>query len=71
MRYHKALEITEEQAHSIASQHTTALSEVVVVSRGNRYYDVRAMTDIEITAFINDLAREEYAALRAAAARPN
>lgn len=71
MRYHKAVPITEEEAFSITSKRTEALSEVVVVSRGNRYYDVRAMNDAEIKAFIDDLAREEHAALRAAASLPN
>lgn len=71
MRYHKAIEITEEQAFSIASKRTEARSDVVVVSRGNRYFDVRDMNDAEIKAFIDDLAREEYAASRVAAALPN
>jgi hypothetical protein len=71
MRYHKAVEITEEEAFSITNQRTTAVSDVVVVSRGDRYYDVRTMNDAEIKAFIDDLAREEHAALKATALRPS
>lgn len=71
MRYHKAIRISEEQARAITSTRTSALSDVVVISRGDRYYDVRAMTDAEITAFVEDLARAEYADVELAAARPN
>lgn len=71
MRYHKAIEVTEAQAHRITCTRTSAASNVVVISQGERYFDVRAMSEAEIKAFTGDLAREEYAALRAAAARPN
>jgi hypothetical protein len=71
MRYHKAIEITEEQALSITGQRSVARSEVVVLSRGDRYYDVRSMNDAEIKAFIDDLARSDYAATNATAGRPN
>jgi len=71
MRYHKAITISEEQAQEITSKRTTALSDVVVISRGERYYDVRAMTETEIKAFVDDLARAEYADMKAAVARPN
>ena len=69
MRYHKAIEITKPEAESIIGKRTVALSEVVVVSRGERYYDVRGMNHAEINAFIDDLARAEYAALEVETAR--
>lgn len=71
MRYHKAVEVSKDQARKITSTRSSALSDVVVVARGDRYYDVRAMTEAEIEAFVEDLARAEYADLKAAAARPS
>jgi hypothetical protein len=47
------------------------LTDVVVVSRGDRFYDVRAMTQSEIDAFIADLARAEHTELQAAARLPS
>ncbi|MFN3625973.1 MAG: hypothetical protein ACK4TP_18205 [Hyphomicrobium sp.] len=69
MRYHKAVEVSLHQAQEITSTRTSALSDVVIVARGDRYHDVRAMAEAEIKAFVEDLAREEYADLKAAAAR--
>lgn len=71
MRYHKAIEVNEDQARKITGTRTSALSDVVVVSRGDRYYDVRAMTEVEIEAFLEDLVRAEYADMKAAAVRPS
>lgn len=71
MRYHKAIAITKEEALSIANERTEALSNVVVVSRGDSYYDVRGMNDAEIKAFIDDLARAEHASSIAAASLPH
>jgi len=70
MRYHKAKILSKPEADRIIGRQTPALSDVVVISRGDRYYDVRAMTDTEIEAFVADLARTEYADLQAAAALP-
>jgi hypothetical protein len=69
MRFHKAVEITKPEADSIIGRCTPALSEVVVISRGERYFDVRAMTHAEVEAFIADLVRAEYAALQTQSAR--
>jgi len=70
MRYHKAKALSKPEADRIIGRQTPALSDVVVISRGDRFYDVRAMTNAEIEAFAADLARAEYADLQAAAARP-
>jgi hypothetical protein len=70
MRYHKAKILSKPEADRIIGRQTPALSDIVVISRGDRFYDVRAMTDVEIEAFVADLARAEYADLRAAAALP-
>jgi len=71
MRYHKAIEVTEEQANAIKCGRAVSLSSVVVVAQGDRYYDVRGMTDTEIDAFVGDLARAEYTALKAASSLPH
>ena len=61
MRYHNAIAVSKEQARKITSTPTITLSDMVVISRGETYYDVRGMTDTDITAFVEDLARAEYA----------
>ena len=68
MRYHKAIAVNKAEANFIIGSGTSALSETVVVSRGAQYYDVRAMTQSEIEAFVADLARTEHAATEAKAA---
>jgi hypothetical protein len=70
MRYHRAKALSKPEADRLIGQHVTALSDVVVVSRGDRFYDVRSMTNAEIQAFVADLARSEYAELEAAAMLP-
>jgi hypothetical protein len=57
--------LNKAEANFIIGSGTSALSETVVVSRGEQYYDVRAMTQSEIEAFVADLARAEYAATEA------
>lgn len=71
MRYHKAILITLVEARWIMDRCSDALSEIVVISRGERYYDVRAMTQTEIDAFVEDLARAEFAELEAGKVRRN
>jgi len=71
MRYHKGVPITKVEALWIMHHRCAALSEIVVISRGERYYDVRAMTQTEIDAFVEDLARAEFAELEASKARHN
>lgn len=71
MRYHKAVGITKVEARWIMDRRCASLSEIVVISRGERYYDVRAMTQTEIDAFVEDLVRAEFAELEASTARGN
>lgn len=63
MRYHKAIEVTKPEADFIIATGTSTLSDVVVVSQGGKFYDVRALSRDELDAFVADLARTEYAAL--------
>jgi translation initiation factor IF-2 len=65
MRFHKAITISKPEADFIIETGTAAKSDVVVVSRGDKYYDVRTMTHAEVDAFVADLARAEHAALAA------
>jgi hypothetical protein len=65
MRYHKAVEVTKPEADFIIANGTSAHSDIVVVSRGDKFYDVRALSPYEVDAFVADLARAEHAALEA------
>lgn len=72
MRFHKAIQVSKAQAREITGANSTiSLTDWVVISQGKSYYDVRAMTDTEIRAFVDDLARAEQLAQKEAAALPN
>lgn len=72
MRFHKAIRVSKAQARAITGASSTiSLTDWVVISQGKSYYDVRAMTETEIRAFVDDLARAEQSALQEAKARPN
>jgi hypothetical protein len=68
MRYHKAVEVTKPEADYIIANTVSAKSDIVVVSRGEKFYDVRGLTSHEVDAFVADLARAEHAALEAQSA---
>jgi len=72
MRFHKAILISKPEADFIIETGATAAaqSDVVVVSRGDKYYDVRTMNHAEVNAFVADLARAEHAADEARQALP-
>jgi hypothetical protein len=60
MRYHAAIEVTKPEADFIIATGTSALTDIVVVSQGGKFYDVRALSRYELDAFLADLARAEY-----------
>jgi hypothetical protein len=62
MRYHKAAKITQSEADLIIANGGASLSDTVVISHGDKWYDVRSMTRAECEAFVADLARAEIAA---------
>jgi hypothetical protein len=62
MRYHKAIEITEAEADLIIATPGISVTDIVVISQVEKWYDVRAMTRGELEAFNADLARAEIAA---------
>jgi hypothetical protein len=70
MRYHRATEVTKPEADFIIANGTSARTDVVVVSRGGKFYDVRALSRYELDAFVADLVRAENAALDAQTALP-
>lgn len=61
-RYHKAIEITEAEADLIISSSKESMTDVVVISQAEKWYDVRAMTQGELEAFTADLERAKTAA---------
>jgi hypothetical protein len=65
MRYHKAIAITKPEADHIIARGSASLSDIVVLSHNDDWYDVRGMTQAELTAFSEDLERNGLAAQRA------
>jgi hypothetical protein len=61
MRYHKAVAITKLEADYIIASGSASLSDIVVLSHNDDWYDVRGMTRAELTAFSEDLQRKELA----------
>ena len=61
-RYHKAIEITEAEADLIIASSTKSITDVVVISQAEKWYDVRGMTQGELEAFTADLERAKTAA---------
>jgi hypothetical protein len=61
MRYHKAVPITRPEADFIISRPTTSLNDCVVVEDGGQWYDVRRMTERELTDFVDALHRARLA----------
>ena len=62
MRYHKAIAITKPEADRIIAGGSASLSDIVVLSRNDDWYDVRGMTQAELIAFSEDLERSGLAA---------
>ena len=65
MRYHKAVAITKSEANHIIASASASQSDIVVLSHNSDWYDVRRMTRAELTAFTEDLERQELAAQKA------
>jgi hypothetical protein len=71
MRYHKAIRITRPEADYIISTSTTSLNESVVVEVDGEWYDIRRMTQREVTAFVENLQRERMADIKAGSTTPH
>ena len=61
-RYHQAIEITEAEADLIIASSKKSITDVVVISQAEKWYDVRGMTQGELEAFTADLERAKTAA---------
>jgi hypothetical protein len=70
MRYHKAKIISKPEADYVigTADSTRAL---VVISHHDTWYDVRALTEIELDEFFGDLLRSDMAAIRAGCITPH
>lgn len=71
MRYHKAVPISRPEADFIISSPTSSLNECVVIEDDGDWYDVRRMTEYELTDFIEALQRARLSALAAGSMMPH
>jgi hypothetical protein len=71
MRYHKAVPITRPEADFIISTPSKSLNECVVVEDDGQWYDVRRMTERELTDFVDTLHRTRLANVSAGANAPH
>jgi hypothetical protein len=62
MRYFQAREITRPEADHIRLTADDAVSKIVVISLGTRWFDVRCLTEQELRGFVD---RGELELLRA------
>jgi hypothetical protein len=68
-RYHKAIEISRPEPDFIIKKWSR--SDVVVLSRSDKWYDVRALAGKEVDDFVADLVRADMANLRAGCVTPH
>ena len=71
MRFHKARMISATDAAQLIGTPSSSLSDNVVISHNDDWYDVRAMTARELDDFVSDLLRAEAAALRSGQVDPH
>jgi len=71
MRYHKAVSITRPEADFLISTPSESLNECVVVEDDGRWYDVRRMTERELTDFVDALHRARLANVEAGSNAPH
>jgi hypothetical protein len=66
MRFHKAKRISSAEAELILETSSSSFNANVVMSHNDHdWYDIRAMTENELEAFVSDLLRAERALLLA------
>ena len=71
MQYHKATLITRPEAEFIIKNPTSSLNECVVVECFELWYDVRRMTESELTDFLDTLQRAHLADITAGSITPH
>jgi len=64
MRFHKAKEVSKDDADAIARTVTSSLNVNVVISLNDTWYDVRLMTNRELNDFVSDLLGANLADLQ-------
>ena len=70
-RYKARKLITEAEARYIISHATTSSNEWVVVQHCENWFDIRDMTEAEVTDMLEDLDRERAAKLASGIANPH
>jgi hypothetical protein len=71
MRYFQATEITRPEADHIRLTTDHSVEKIVVISLGTRWYDVRRLTEKELTGFVDQLVRGELELVRAGRDTPH
>ena len=72
MRFHKARRISSAEAKLIRETSSLSFNANVVMSHNDHdWYDIRAMTENELEAFVSDLLRAERALLLAGLVIPH
>ena len=71
MRYHKAILITRPEADFLIANPTTSLNECVVVECFDSWYDVRRMTESELSKFVDALHRKHLADVTSGSITPH
>ena len=71
MRYHNAIAITRPEADFIIENPTSSLNDCVVVECFDSWYDVRRMTESELSAFVEALHREHLADIASGSITPH
>jgi hypothetical protein len=71
MRYFKVTEITRPEADYIRLTSDEPLSNILVISLGTRWYDVRRLTEKELRGFVDQLIRQELELIRAGCDTPH
>jgi hypothetical protein len=71
VRFHKSKKISAADAELLIGTLTSSLSQHVVISHNDNWYDVRSMTSRELEDFVGDLLREELAAAKSGFITPH
>ena len=71
MRYHKAVPISRPEADYIITTSSSSLNDCVVVEDDGQWYDVRRMTERELTDFVDTLHRARLANVAAGSTTPH
>jgi hypothetical protein len=71
MRFHKAKRIGAAGAERIIVTSSSSMSDHVVISHNDDWYDVRLMTSAELQDFVADLLQAEESAIKSGLITPH